>query len=67
MLILFLHDVFFCFCVMKPPAPEAQRLDDAIGFLRDHAEATVSFLLRFFFIMCFYVCCLLGNASIKIV
>jgi hypothetical protein len=21
-----------------PPAPEAQRLDDAIGFLRDHAE-----------------------------
>ncbi|KAJ8955831.1 hypothetical protein NQ318_005374 [Aromia moschata] len=23
-----------------PPAPEAQRLDDAIGFLRDHAEAT---------------------------
>ena len=27
---------------MKPPAPEAQRLDDAIGFLRDHAEVNVS-------------------------
>lgn len=31
--------VFFC---VKPSAPEAQRLDDAIGFLRDHAEVNVS-------------------------
>ncbi|XP_018570680.1 protein daughterless isoform X1 [Anoplophora glabripennis] len=29
-----------------PPAPEAQRLDDAIGFLRDHAEATLCFPLQ---------------------
>lgn len=40
------------FSCVKPPAPEAQRLDDAIGFLRDHAEVNVSnsdminFLLR---------------------
>lgn len=33
--------MFYFFCV-KPPAPEAQRLDDAIGFLRDHAEVNVS-------------------------
>ncbi|XP_060517778.1 protein daughterless-like isoform X2 [Cylas formicarius] len=26
--------------IHMPPAPEAQRLDDAIGFLRNHAEAT---------------------------
>ncbi|CAG9861541.1 unnamed protein product [Phyllotreta striolata] len=29
-----------CSYPINPPAPEAQRLDDAIGFLRDHSEAT---------------------------
>lgn len=50
--------IFLCFCV-KPPAPEAQRLDDAIGFLRDHAEVNVSvFSFSFFFALVQYVLCL---------
>lgn len=35
-----LHGVLFCFHLK--PAPEQQRLDDAIGLLRDHAEINVS-------------------------
>lgn len=30
------------FCFHLKPAPEQQRLDDAIGLLRDHAEINVS-------------------------
>lgn len=36
---MFLYVLFF---LCEAPAPEAQRLDDAIGFLRDHAEVNVS-------------------------
>lgn len=45
----FLHG--FCFYLFfKSSAPEQQRLDDAIGYLRDHSEVTVSMVVLLMFI-----------------
>lgn len=57
-LVVFLHFLLLCifrlccmffFLFVKPSAPEAQRLDDAIGFLRDHVEATQVIFCFFYF------------------